>query len=106
MSFVLLHEKCLERGLERGLENFTNMMIVIVVIMFLCWFYVPIAIHQISSPDAGSLSSYLLAKVKEVFETAVTVTEYMVLKPLSGDSMVTNTFGVLVKAGEKEISAV
>jgi len=57
MSFVLLHEKCLEMGLEigleKGLENFENMMIVIVVIMFLCWFYVPIANHQISSPDEG-----------------------------------------------------
>jgi len=40
MSFVLLHEKCLEMGLERGLENLENMMIVIVVIMFLCWFLV------------------------------------------------------------------
>jgi hypothetical protein len=39
MSFVLLHEKCLEMGLKMGLENLTNMMIMIVVIMFLCWFY-------------------------------------------------------------------
>ena len=40
MSFFWLHEKCLEMGLERGLENLTNMMIMIVVIMFLCWFLV------------------------------------------------------------------
>jgi hypothetical protein len=40
MSFVLLQEKCLKMGLERGLENLENMMIMIFVIMFLCWFLV------------------------------------------------------------------
>lgn len=40
MSFVLLHEKCLEMGLAKGLENLENMMNVIVVIMFLCLFLV------------------------------------------------------------------